>query len=154
MSDLKVVADRLYALESRSGAPVEPSSPNQCQEEEDDTLSMAPGSQKASFLTVEEEPVPTTSVSKKYVSSALNRAGTPEKVISSESESEEFLASRDQLKARVYSLLREKAHVPFDSPPRIQKLCPRLRRRVVCLRNFPLLTSLFLNLSMFPQLFK
>jgi hypothetical protein len=121
MSDLKVVADRLYALESRSGAPVEPSSPNQCQEEEDDTLSMAPGSQKASFLTVEEEPVPTTSVSKKYVSSALNRAGTPEKVSSSESESEEFLASRDQLKARVYSLLREKAHVPFDSPPRIQK---------------------------------
>jgi hypothetical protein len=56
------------ALESRSGAPVEPSSPNQCQEEEDDTLSMAPGSQKASFLTVEEETVPTTSVSKKYVS--------------------------------------------------------------------------------------
>jgi hypothetical protein len=38
-----------------------------------------------------------------------------------QSESEEFPASRDQLKARVYSLLREKAHVPFVSPPRIQK---------------------------------
>jgi hypothetical protein len=46
ISDLKVIPDRLDALESRSGAPVEPSSPNQCQEEEDDTLSMAPGSQR------------------------------------------------------------------------------------------------------------
>jgi hypothetical protein len=52
ISYLKVILDRLYTLESRSGAPVEPSSPNQCQEEYD-TLSMAPGSQEASFLTVE-----------------------------------------------------------------------------------------------------
>ena len=111
----------MYALESRSGAPIEPSSPGQCQEEEDNALSMAPWSQEASFLTVEDEAVPTTSVSKKSVSSALNRAGTPEEGSSSESESEEFPASRDQLKARVYSLLREKAHVPFASPPRIQK---------------------------------
>jgi hypothetical protein len=65
ISDLKVISDRLDALESQSGAPVEPSSPNQCQEEEDDTVYMAPGSQEASFLTVEEEAVPTTSVSKK-----------------------------------------------------------------------------------------
>ena len=128
-------------MESRSGAPVEPSSLNQCREE-DDTLSMVPGSQEASFLTVEEEAVPNTSVSKKYVSSTLNRAGTPEEGSSSESEFEEFPASRDQLKARVYSPLGSK------------KLYPRLRHRVVCLRNFPLLTSLFLNLSMFPQLFK
>jgi hypothetical protein len=82
---------------------------------------MAPGSQEASFLTVEDEAVPTTSVSNKSVSSTLNRAGTPEEGSSSESESEEFPASRDQLKARLYSLLREKAHVPFDSPPRIQQ---------------------------------
>ena len=88
-------------MEFRLGSPVEPSSHNQCQEEEDDTLSMAPGSQEASFLTVEEEAVPTTSVSKKSVSSTLNRAGTPEEGSSSESESEEFPASRDQLKARV-----------------------------------------------------
>ena len=108
-------------MESRSGAPVEPSSPNQCQEEEDDTLSMAPGSQEASFLIVEEEAVPTTSVSKKSVYSTLNRAGTPEEGSSSESESEEFPASRDQLKARVYSLLREKTYVPFAFPPRIKK---------------------------------
>jgi hypothetical protein len=38
ISDLKVISDRLYTLESRSGSPVEPSSPNQCQEEEDDTI--------------------------------------------------------------------------------------------------------------------
>jgi hypothetical protein len=82
---------------------------------------MAPGSQEASFLTVEEEAVPTTSVSKKSFSSTLNRAGTPDEGSSSEFESEEFPASRDQLKARVYSLLREKAYVPFASPPRIQK---------------------------------
>jgi hypothetical protein len=63
----------------------------------------------------------TTSVSKKSFSFTLNRAGTPEEGSSSESEFEEFPASRDQLKARVYSLLREKAHVPFASPPRIQK---------------------------------
>ena len=61
-SDLKVVSDRLDVLESRSDVPVEPSSPDQCQEEEDDTLSMASGSREASFLTVEEEAVPTTSV--------------------------------------------------------------------------------------------
>ena len=35
-----------------------------------------------------------------------------------------------------------------------KKLCLRLRRRVVCFRNFPLLTICFLNLSMFPQLFQ
>jgi hypothetical protein len=154
ISDLKVISDRLYTLESRSGTPIEPSSPNQCQEEEDDTVSMAPGSQEASFLTVEEEAVPTASVSKKYVSSTLDRTGTRDECSSNESESEEFPASRDQLKARVYSFLREKAHVTLASPPRIQNLYPRLRHRVVCLRNFPLLTSLFLNLSMFPQLFK
>ena len=78
--DLKVVSDRLYALESRSGAPVEPSSSNQYREE-DDSLYMAPGSQEASFHTVEEETVPTSTVSKKSVSSALNRAGTPEKKV-------------------------------------------------------------------------
>ena len=61
-SDLKVVSDRLDVLESWSDVPVEPSSPDQCQEEEDDTLSMASGSREASFLTVEEEAVPTTSV--------------------------------------------------------------------------------------------
>ena len=71
------------------------------------TLSMSPGSQEASFLTVEEEAVPTTSVSKKSVSSALNRAGTPKE--GSSSESKEFPASRDQLKARNYSLLRVKS---------------------------------------------
>jgi hypothetical protein len=85
------------------------------------TLYMAPGSQEASFLTVEEKAIPTTSVSEKSVSSTLNRAGTPEGGSSNESESEKFPASRDQLKARVYSLLREKAHVPFASPPRIQE---------------------------------
>ena len=131
MSDLKVVSDRLYALESRSGAPVEPSPPNQCRDEEDDTLYIAPRSQEASFLNVEEEAFPTTSVSKKSVSSSLDRAGTPEEGSSCEYKTEEFPASMNQLKARV---------------------C--LRRRVVCLRNFPVLTSLFLNLSMFSELFK
>ena len=81
ISDLKVVSDRLHALKSRSGAPVEPFSSNQCRQEEDDSLYMAPGSQEASFLTVEEEAVPTSTVSKKSVSSALNRAGTPEKKV-------------------------------------------------------------------------
>jgi hypothetical protein len=42
------------------------------------TLSMAPGSQEASFLTVEEEAVPSTSVSKKSVSFILE--GLPGKV--------------------------------------------------------------------------
>jgi predicted DNA-binding WGR domain protein len=51
----------------------------------------------------------TTRRLKQSVFSALNRAGTPEEGSSSESEFEEFPASRDQLKARVYSLLREKA---------------------------------------------
>jgi hypothetical protein len=49
------------------------------------TLSMTPGSQEASFLIVEEDAVPTTSVSKKSVFSALNRAGTPEEGSCSES---------------------------------------------------------------------
>ena len=82
---------------------------------------MAPGSQEASFLTVEEEAVPTTCVLLFRRNLFLPRAGTPEEGSCSESESEEFPASRDQLKARVYSLLREKGHVPFASPPSIQK---------------------------------
>ena len=85
------------------------------------TLSMATGSQEASFLTVEEEAVPTTCVLLFRRNLFLPRAGTPEEGSCSESESEEFPASRDQLKARVYSLLREKGHVPFASPPSIQK---------------------------------
>jgi hypothetical protein len=42
----------------------------------------------------------------------LNRTGSPEEGSSSESESEEFPASRDQLKARVYSLIESHLLLP------------------------------------------
>jgi cell shape-determining protein MreC len=32
-----------------------------------------------------------------------------------------LLSSKDQLRARIYSLLREVAHVPLSSPPRLKK---------------------------------
>ena len=39
-----------------------------------------------------------------------------------ESEAEDSsVSSKDQLRARVYSLLREVAHVPLSSPPRLKK---------------------------------
>jgi hypothetical protein len=41
-----------------------------------------------------------------------------------ESEAEDSsVSSKDQLRARVYSLLREVAHVPLSSPPRLKKTC-------------------------------
>jgi hypothetical protein len=47
---------------------------------------------------------------------SLEELGTPEEGSSSKPEYEEFPPSMDQLKARVYSLLRENADVPFASP--------------------------------------
>jgi hypothetical protein len=66
------------------------------------------------FCKTEEELVPLAGQTKSVTSTDV---GSPR-----ESEAEDSsVSSKDQLRARVYSLLREVAHVPLSSPPRLKK---------------------------------
>ena len=80
----------------------------------DDLLSVAPGSQENSFLEEEEDDsssaVPTAS------------KGSSESVSVVTGDSGASSLSRDSLRSRVYTLMRENTKVPFLSPPRPKKL--------------------------------
>ena len=111
--ELKGFSDRLADLESTSNKE-----PESVCEEVGDFMSIAPGSQERTFLSDEEaaaSPVRSRPVS----SSSLPSTRPPLVDISSPrvTEGEEF-SSKDQLKARAYSLLRDISHVPLSSPPR------------------------------------
>ena len=81
----------------------------------DDLLSVAPGSQENSFLEEEEDhsssAPPTTS---KDSSESVS-------VVTGDSSGTSSL-SKDSLRSRVYTLMRENAKIPFASPPRPKKL--------------------------------
>ena len=87
---------------------------------------MAPGSQEATFLSADEHEEGESSMAR--VSDKVPLAGQTKSVTSTdvgsprESEAEDYsVSSKDQLRARVYSLLREVAHVPLSSPLRLKK---------------------------------
>ena len=95
-------------------------------EEVSDLISMAPGRQEATFLSEDEHEEGESSMSR--VVDKVPFAGQTKSVISTdvdtprESEAEDSpVSSKDQLRARVYSLLREVAHVPLFSPPIFKK---------------------------------
>ena len=86
-------------------------------EDVEDSVSVAPDSAEGSFLEDEDPPElekrPAALVSK---SSVADPEGSD-----SESEPEDTVVSKEQLKSKVYSLLRDKAKVTLASPPRIKK---------------------------------
>jgi hypothetical protein len=86
---------------------------------------MAPGSQEATFLSEDEHEDGESSMAR--VSDKVPLAHRTKSITSTdvgsprESEAEDSsVSSKDQLRSRVYSLLREVAHVPLSSPPRLK----------------------------------
>ena len=119
--DLATISSRISSLEVGHRVSL----PTPC-EEVSDLISMAPGSQEATFLSADEHEEGESSMAR--VSDKVPLAGQTKSVTSTdvgsprESEAEDYsVSSKDQLRARVYSLLREVAHVPLSSPPRLKK---------------------------------
>jgi hypothetical protein len=119
--DLASISSRISSLEAGHRVSL----PTPC-EEVSDLISMAPWSQEATFLSEDEYEEGESSMAR--VSDKVLLAGQTKSVTSTdvgsprESEAEDSsVSSKDQLRARVYSLLREVAHVPLSSPPRLKK---------------------------------
>ena len=112
--ELGAMSSRISSLESNQVSHSVPVT------QEDDLLSIAPRSQEQSFLS-EEEDISTSDPVAPPIPPRIHPSseeGSP-----GENEVEETaVSSKDQLKGRVYTLLRDVAHVPFSSPPRPKKL--------------------------------
>ena len=88
---------------------------------------MAPGSQEATFLSENEHEECESSMAR--VADKVPLAGQTKSVTStdigspreSESEDSSSVSYKDRLRTRVYSLLREVAHLSLSSPPRLKK---------------------------------
>jgi hypothetical protein len=119
--DLANISSRISSLEA--GHRLSLPTPG---EEVSDLISMAPGSQEATFLSEDEHEDGESSMAR--VSDKVPLAHRTKSITSTdvgsprESEAEDSsVSSKDQLRSRVYSLLREVAHVPLFSPPRLKK---------------------------------
>ena len=119
--DLATISSRISSLEAGHRVSL----PTPC-EEVSDLISMAPGSQEATFLSEDEHEEGESSMAR--VADKVPLAGHTKSVTSTdvgsprESEAEDSsVSSNDQLRARVYSLLRGVAHVPLSSSPRLKK---------------------------------
>ena len=114
--DLATVSSGISSLEAGHRVSL----PTPC-EEVSDLISMAPGNQEATFLSEDEHEEGESSIAR--VPDKVPLAGQTKSVTSTdvgsprESEADDSsVSSKDQLRARVYSLLREVAHVPLSSP--------------------------------------
>jgi hypothetical protein len=119
--DVATISSRISSLEAGHRVSL----PTPC-EKLSDLISMAPGSQEATFLSEDEHEEGESSMAR--VADKVPLTGRTTSVTSTdvgsprESEAEDSsVSSKDQLRARVYSLLREVAHVPVSSPPRLKK---------------------------------
>jgi hypothetical protein len=120
--DLATISSRISSLEASHRVSL----PTSC-EEVSVLISMASGRQEATFLIEDEHDEGESSMAR--VADKVPLAGQTKYVTSTdvgsprESEAEDSsVSSKDQLGARVYSLLREVAHVPLSSPPRFKKI--------------------------------
>ena len=135
-SDLSVISNRLSMLESQTGGSSR-SSPARQEEDEEreaDCLSTAPGSQERVFLDSEEADSPpppppqkqslgnSSSVREKEVSLVRDKDDSVDEGSPIEPETDDSSFSKEQLRARVYTLMRDVAKVPFASPPKPKKL--------------------------------
>ena len=143
--DLATISSRISSLEAdhRVSLPT----PG---EEVSDLISMAPGSQEATFLSEDEHEEGESSMAR--VSDKVPLAGQIKSVTSTdvgsprESEAEDSsVSSKDQLRARVYSLLREVAHVPLSSPPRLKKTSSIFETSCGLVQDKPNTLALFQN---------
>jgi hypothetical protein len=109
------VASRIETLENQSAvkAIVDPPSPESEEDpNEDDVLSVAPGTDEEGF-SVDENVTPTTAPP------SSDKATTS--VCTELAPNEDQSLPKESLKARVYSLLREKTQMDLPSPPRLKK---------------------------------
>ena len=148
LSDFKKsISSRISSLEAGHRISL----PTAC-EEVSDLISMAPESQEATFLSEDEHEEGESSMARvadkvplagqtKSVTSTSTSVGSPR-----ESEAEDpSVSSKDQLRVRVYSLLREVAHVPLSSPPRLKKTSSIFETSCCLVQDKPNTLALFQN---------
>ena len=119
---------RLSVLESSTKVrvgPVPPSPESQEDEvdREDDEMSVAPGSQERVFLDEEESDHPTDSQTVKRVLSS-GSTNSHQTVVdgSPVTETDSTSLYKENLRSRVYTLMRDVAKVPLASPPKPKRL--------------------------------
>jgi hypothetical protein len=105
--------------------PVHPSPESQEDEvdREDDEISVAPSSQERVFIDEEESDHPTDSPTVKRVPSS-GSTNSHQTVVdgSPVPETDSTSLSKENLRSRVYTLMRDVAKVPFASPPKPKRL--------------------------------
>ena len=141
---------RLSVLESSTKVRVDPVPPSpESQEDEvdreDDEISVAPGSQERVFLDEEESDHPTDSQTVKRVPSS--GATNSHQTVGDGSpvpETDSTSLSKENLRSRVYTLMRDVAKVPFASPPKPKRLssnfeasCGLIRESSSTYNSFP-----------------
>ena len=140
----------LSVLESSTKIRVDPVPPSpESQEDEvdreDDEISVAPGSQERMFLDEEESDHPTDSQTVKRVPSS--GATNSHQTVGDGSpvpETDSISLSKENLRSRVYTLMRDVAKVPFSSPPKPKRLssnceasCGLIRESSSTYNSFP-----------------
>ena len=129
-AEISSLNSRLSVLESSTKVRVEPVPPSpESQEDEvdreEDEISVAPGSQERVFLEEEESDHPTDSqtVKRVYVPSSASTNSYQTVVDGSPvSETDSTFPSKENLRSRVYTLMRDVAKVPLASPPKPKRL--------------------------------
>jgi hypothetical protein len=127
-AEFSSLSSRLSVLESSTKVRVDPVPPSpESQEDEvdreDGDISVAPGSQERVFLNEEESDHPTDSQTVKRVPSS-GAANSHQTVVdgSPVPETDSTSLFKENLRSRVYTLMRDVAKVPFASPLKPKRL--------------------------------
>ena len=127
-SDLVSLSNRLSVLESAPQTVASSiSSPVRQDEEEDredDLISTAPGSQEGEFLDHEEadSPPPPRTIRSNSSVHAVRIDPSVDDGSPRDPEADDAPPSKEHLRSRVYTLMRDVAKVPFSSPPKPKRL--------------------------------
>ena len=149
-TEFSSLTSRLSVLESSTKVRVDPVPPSpESQEDEvdmeDDEISVAPGSQERVFLDEEEADHPTVSRTVKRVpSSGSTNSHQTVADGSPAPETDSTSLSKENLRSRVYTIMREVAKVPVASPPKpkrfssnLEASCGLPRERSSTYNSFP-----------------
>jgi hypothetical protein len=149
-AEFSSLSSRLSVLESSTKVRVDPVPPSpESQEDEvdreDGDISVAPGSQERVFLNEEESDHPTDSQTVKRVPSS-GATNSHQTVVdgSPVPETDSTSLSKENLRSRVYTLMRDVAKVPFASPAKPKRLssnfeasCGSIRESSSTYNSFP-----------------
>ena len=149
-AELSPLSSRLSVLESSTKVRVDPVPPSpESQEDEvdreDDEISVAPGNQERVFLNEVESDHPTDSQTVKRVSSS-GATNSHQTVVdgSPVPETDSTSLFKENLRSRVYTLMRDVAKVPFASPPKPKRFssnfeasCGLIRESSSTYNSFP-----------------